>query len=46
LTKKTLQKKFDGQSKTLALLQKAFAESKRCSSELSADPRGRIEVKR
>jgi hypothetical protein len=36
-TKKTLQKKFNGQSKTLALLQKAFAESKRRSSELSAD---------
>jgi chromosome segregation ATPase len=36
-TKKTLQKKFDGQSKTLALLQKAFQESKRRSSELSAD---------
>jgi exonuclease VII large subunit len=36
-TKKTLQKKFNGQSKTLALLQKAFAESKRRSLELSAD---------
>jgi chromosome segregation ATPase len=36
-TKKTLQKKFDGQLKTLALLQKAFQESKRRSSELSAD---------
>jgi chromosome segregation ATPase len=35
--KKTLQKKFDGQSKTLELLQKAFQESKRRSSELSAD---------
>jgi chromosome segregation ATPase len=37
ISKKTLQKKFDAQSKTLALLQKAFAESKRRSSELSAD---------
>jgi hypothetical protein len=36
-SKKTLKKKFDGQSKTLRLLQKAFAESKRRSSELSAD---------
>jgi predicted ribosome quality control (RQC) complex YloA/Tae2 family protein len=36
-SKKTLQKKFDAQSKTLALLQKAFTESKRCSLELSAD---------
>jgi hypothetical protein len=36
-SKKLLQKKFDAQSKTLQLLQKASAESKRCSSELSAD---------
>jgi hypothetical protein len=38
-SKKTLQKKINDQSKTLALLQKAFAEStsKRCSLELSAD---------
>jgi hypothetical protein len=35
-SKRLLQKKFDGQLKTLQLLQKAFAESKRRSSELSA----------
>jgi hypothetical protein len=36
-SKKLLQKKFDPQSKTLQLLQKSFAESKRHSSEHSAD---------
>jgi chromosome segregation ATPase len=36
-SKKTLQKKFDARSKTLYLLQKAFAESKRHSLDLSAD---------
>jgi hypothetical protein len=35
-SKKALQKKFDLQAKTLQLLPKAFAESKRCSLELSA----------
>jgi predicted nucleic acid-binding Zn-ribbon protein len=33
----SLQKRFKGQLKTLQSLQKAFAESKRRSSELSAD---------
>jgi chromosome segregation ATPase len=36
-TKRSLQKKLDAQDRTLALLQKAFAESKRRSSELSGD---------
>jgi hypothetical protein len=36
-SKKALQKKFDLQAKTLQSLQKGFAESKRRSSELSAD---------
>jgi hypothetical protein len=36
-SKKILQKKFNAQAKTLQLLQKAFADSKRQSSELSAD---------
>jgi hypothetical protein len=35
--KKILQKKHDSQAKTLQLLQKAFAESKRQSSELASD---------
>jgi hypothetical protein len=36
-SKKALQRKFDLQAKTLQSLQKAFAESKRRSSEVSAD---------
>jgi hypothetical protein len=36
-SKKILQKKFEAQAKTLQLLQKAFAESKRQSFKLSAD---------
>jgi hypothetical protein len=38
-TKKGLQMKLDAKDRTLALLQKAFAESKRQSSELSSDIR-------